>query len=87
MAWAGVQLKVKDLRPRHVEVWIGSEKQQTSRGERPLPIGVSKSGTIRGYKSITLACLNWAASEKARLVPSNPPKGLLELPEGGLPRR
>lgn len=82
VAWVGVQLKVKDLRPRHVEEWIESKKQPTSWANGRYRAGVTKNGTIRGYKSIILACLNWAASKKARLVPSNPLKGLLELPEG-----
>lgn len=30
-----------------------------------------------------LACLNWAASGKVRLIASNPLRGKIDLPEGG----
>jgi integrase len=68
--FVGENTKVRDLRPRHVEDWIASKT------------GVTKPGTIRQYKSIILAALNWAAGKKVRLIPSNPLKGLIELPEG-----
>lgn len=82
MESVGLKLRVKDLRPRHVEQWIEAKKKPTSWANGRFRAGVSKSGTIRGYKAIILACLNWAAGKKARLIPSNPLRGLLELPEG-----
>jgi integrase len=62
--------KVRDLRPRHVEDWMASKTN------------VKSPGTIRQYKSMVLAALNWAASKRVRLIPSNPLRGLIELPEG-----
>jgi len=44
---------------------------------------VKSDGTRRLYKAMILACLHWAASGKARLIVSNPPRGKLDLPEGG----
>jgi integrase len=44
---------------------------------------VKSDGTRRLYKAMILACLNWAASGKARLIVSNPLRGKLDLPEGG----
>lgn len=68
----GVGLRVRDLRPRHVETWLKEKKPN-----------VVKPGTIRLYKAMVLAVLNWAASKKAgRLIHANPLRGLLELPEG-----
>ncbi len=66
----GENTKFRYLRPRNVEDWIAG-----------MP-DVKKDGTIRQYKSLVLAALNWAASKKVRLIPSNPLKGLIELPEG-----
>lgn len=70
VTFVGEGTKVRDLRPRHVEGWMASKT------------GVKKPGTVRLYKSTILAALNWAASKRVRLIPSNPLKGLIELPEG-----
>jgi integrase len=66
----GERIRVRELRPRHVEEWMSGKAE------------VQKPGTKRQYKSIILAALNWAASKKVRLIPANPLKGLIELPEG-----
>jgi hypothetical protein len=66
----GERIRVRELRPRHVEEWMSGKSE------------VQKPGTKRQYKSIILAALNWAASKKVRLIPANPLKGLIELPEG-----
>jgi integrase len=66
----GEATKVRDLHARHLEEWVASKP------------GVSKPGTERLYKAMVLAALNWAASKRVRLIPSNPLKGLVELPEG-----
>jgi integrase len=71
LAYLGSDLKVKDLRPRHVEGWIQDK------------LGATKDGTKRLYKAMILACLNWAASSRVRMIASNPLRGKLELPEGG----
>ncbi len=44
---------------------------------------MKSDGTRRLYKAMILACLNWAASGKVRLIASNPLRGKLDLPEGG----
>lgn len=72
LSFIGENVKVKDLRPRHVENWMA---EKTTRG-------VKKPGTIRLYKAMILAALNWAAGKKVRLLANNPLRGLLELPEG-----
>jgi integrase len=71
LAHLGKDIKVRDLRARHVEGWIQAKD------------GVTAPGTKRLYKAAILACLNWAASKKVRLIASNPLRGKLELPEGG----
>jgi integrase len=71
LAFLGGDLTVRDLRPRHVEQWIAGKPD------------VTKDGTRRLYKAMILACLNWAASPKVRLIAANPLRGKLELPEGG----
>jgi integrase len=71
LAFLGRDIKVKELRPRHVEEWM--ERQP----------GVQKDGTRRLYKAMILACLNWAASGRVRLIAANPLRGKIELPEGG----
>lgn len=71
LAFVGGRTKVKELRPSHVENWIAAKEN------------VTKEGTKRLYKAIILACLNWAASGKVRLIARNPLRGKLELPEGG----
>ena len=70
LAHLGRDIKVKDLRPHHVEDWIAGKPNLKSPGAKRL------------YKAMILACLNWAASQKIRLIASNPIKGRLELPEG-----
>jgi integrase len=70
IAFLGRDIKVKDLRPSHVESWIAS---------RP---NLKSSGTKRLYKAMILAALNWGASNKVRMIASNPLKGRIELPEG-----
>lgn len=70
VAFAGVNLKLRDLRPRHVEAWLKA---------RP---GATTPGTATLYKGMILAALNWAASKRVRLIAANPLRGLLELPEG-----
>ena len=70
--FVGRRLKVNDLRPRHVESWLAGKTN------------VTKPGTVRNYTAIILAALNWAADKKrGNLIPANPLRGLLELPEGG----
>jgi integrase len=71
LAFLGKDIKVRDLRPRHVEEWIKSKPD------------VKSDGTRRLYKAMILACLNWAASGKVRLIASNPLRGKIDLPEGG----
>lgn len=70
LRFAGVGIRVKDLRPWHVEDWLK---------EKP---NVRTTGTATLYKAIILAALNWAASKKVRLIAANPLKGMIELPEG-----
>jgi integrase len=68
----GPTLRVNDLRPWHVEQWLEGKPE------------AKKPGTLRNYKAIILAALNWAAGKrKGKLIPSNPLRGLLELPECG----
>jgi hypothetical protein len=70
--FVGAELRVRDLRPHHVEDWLKSKTE------------VKASGTKRNYKAIILACLNWAANKKkGNLIALNPLRGMLELPEGG----
>jgi integrase len=71
IAKVGGGMKVKELRPRHVENWIDGKPNVTTDGTRRL------------YKAMILACLNWAASGKVRLIAFNPLRGKIELPEGG----
>lgn len=82
-AFVGAGLRVKDIRASRVEAWINSRKvmsaKPNSRGRRETR--VASPGTERAYKAVILACLNWAASKKVRLIPSNPIKGMVELPE------
>jgi integrase len=70
IAYLGGDVKVRELRPRHVEQWLADKTD------------VTKNGTRRLYKAMILACLNWAASSKVRLIAANPLRGKLELPEG-----
>lgn len=67
----GETKRINDLRPIVIEDWIVNKSN------------VTKPGSQRQYKAVILACLNWAASRKVRLIPHNPIKGLIELPEGG----
>jgi len=82
--FVGAGLRVRDLRASRVEAWIEAKKKLTEKvkvkGRRKTQ--VASPGTERGYKGIILACLNWAAGPKVRLIASNPIKGLLVLPEG-----
>ena len=66
----GLGIKVSGLRPHHVEGWLSTRTPSL------------KPGTIRLYTSMVSSPLNWAAEPKVRLIPSNPLKGLLDLPEG-----
>jgi integrase len=71
VGFVGPELRVRDLRPHHVEDWLKSKTD------------VRASGTKRNYKAIILACLNWAANKKkGNLIALNPLRGMLELPEG-----
>lgn len=69
----GADMKVKDLRPKHVDAWLKKKGKLTA-------------GTERLYKAILLACLNWAARPRKKkggeLVHENPLKGQLHLPQG-----
>ena len=71
LAHLGKDIKIRDLRPRHVEEWIKAKPD------------VRSDGTRRLYKAMILACLNWAASGKVRMIATNPLRGKLDLPEGG----
>ncbi len=66
----GERIKVRDLRPRHLDDWVETKSD------------VTRAGTVRLYKAMILAALNWAASKRVRLIPVNPLKGLVDLPEG-----
>jgi integrase len=70
----GNALRAKDVRPRHVEGWLRKKGRLTG-------------GTERLYKSILLACLNWAARPRSKkggeLIAENPLRGQLHLPVGG----
>lgn len=72
VAFVGPNFRVRDLRPQDVEKWLA---------QRTLTVG-----TIRLYKSIILACLNWAAKPLTmgggELIVENPLRGRLKLPEG-----
>jgi integrase len=70
IGFLGRDIHVKDMRPSHVESWIVS---------RP---NLKSPGTKRLYKAMILAALNWAASNKVRMIAANPLKGRIELPEG-----
>ena len=69
----GDDFRAKDLRPKHVEAWLKTKGQLTD-------------GTERLYKSIILACLNWAARPVSKkggeLIAQNPLRGQLHLPQG-----
>jgi integrase len=71
LAFIGGSIKVRELRPRHVEDWVASKTN------------VTKDGTKRLYKAMILASLNWAAAAANRLIAFNPLRGKLVLPEGG----
>jgi integrase len=68
----GDHLRAKDLRPRHVDDWLAPKKLT--------------AGSERLYKSILLACLNWAARPRTKkggeLLAENPLRGQLHLPLG-----
>lgn len=70
IAFLGRDINVRELRAGHVEEWVRSKT------------GVQSDGTRRLYKAMILACLNWAASKKVRLIAKNPIRGKLDLPEG-----
>ena len=74
--------RIGDLRVAHVEGWI-TDKHARGKGNEAMPV---HAGTERGYKAIILACLNWAAKPESKgggeLIPSNPLRGRLRLPEG-----
>jgi integrase len=70
LAFLGRDIPVKDLRAHHVESWIESKE------------GLKAAGSKRLYKAMILAALNWAASNRVRLIAANPLKGRLTLPEG-----
>lgn len=69
----GNHVRAKELRPKHVDAWLKTKDKLTS-------------GTERLYKSILLACLNWAARPRTKkggeLIPENPLRGQLHLPLG-----
>src|SRR5207253_2217773 len=69
----GDALRVRDLRPRHVDGWLKGKELS--------------GGSERLYKGILLACLNWAArpanKKGGALIAENPLKGLLHLPATG----
>ncbi len=71
----GVGTRLDDLKPVHVENWLKGKPN------------VTKPGTVRLYKAVILACLNWCATAKAKdgggLIAFNPLRGRLALPEGG----
>jgi integrase len=75
--------RIGDLRVAHVEAWIKDKhaRGKNGKGKRVTP------GTERAYKAILLACLNWCARPESKdggeLIPCNPLKGRLRLPEGG----
>lgn len=68
----GNGFKAKELRPKHVNGWLATKKLT--------------SGSERLYKSIVLACLNWAARPRTKkggeLIHENPLRGQLHLPQG-----
>lgn len=69
----GDALRVRELRPKHVEGWIKGK--------------VLTGGSERLYKGIILACLNWAARPKAKkggaMIAENPLRGQMHLPATG----
>jgi integrase len=69
----GNGFKAKDLRPKHVDGWLHTKGKLTA-------------GTERLYKSIILACLNWAAKPRNKkggeLIHENTLRGQLHLPAG-----
>lgn len=85
--FVGEELRVQDLRPRHVEDWLKAKAAgklpYNEKARRKAVPYQPKPGTERLYKAVVLACLNWAASRKVKLIPANPIKGLLDLPVGG----
>jgi integrase len=66
--------RIRELRPSHVESWLAAKPK------------TAKPGTQRLYKAMILAPLNWAAKAREKggggLIPRNPLKGQLKLPEG-----
>src|SRR5205807_3109783 len=70
--FVGDGCRAKDLRPKHVDGWLAG-KDLTN-------------GSERLYKSIILACLNWAARPRTKrggeLIHENPLRGQLRLPQG-----
>jgi integrase len=84
--FVGAELRVNDLRPNHVETWLKAKADGTlpysEKARRKAAPYLMKPGTERLYKAVVLACLNWAAGRKVKLIPANPLKGLLDLPEG-----
>ncbi len=70
ISYLGRDIRVKDMRPAHVEGWIASRPNLRSPGTRRL------------YKAMILAALNWGASNKVRMIAANPLRGRIELPEG-----
>jgi integrase len=70
--FVGDGMRAKDLRPKHVEGWLRAK--------------TLTSGSERLYKSIILACLNWAARPRTKkggeLIHENPLRGQLRLPLG-----
>jgi integrase len=68
----GDHMRARDIRAKHVEEWIKT-KELTK-------------GSERLYKSMILACLNWAARPRQKkggeMIPENPIKGQLHMPVG-----
>ena len=69
----GNGFRAKDLRPKHVDQWLATKGKLTN-------------GTERLYKSILLACLNWASRPRNKrggeLIHENTLRGQLYLPIG-----
>jgi integrase len=70
----GKSTRVDELRPSHIKGWIKGKGDVTP-------------GTHRLYAAHVLAVLNWAAKGKDKkgggLIPRNPLRSKVELPEGG----
>ncbi len=68
----GGHVRARDLRPKHVDGWLGKKELSPS--------------SERLYKSIILSCLNWAARPRTKkggeLIHENPLRGQLHLPAG-----